>query len=276
MRNYKVSLVAVLSAIGLIGSTNNSFAASNGTDNAAQSAYNGNWLNGSNGEATGNAFLAWNLAETSGSTGFAGTFLGNSTTVGGPGANINVSGSSWGMFANSDPTAIATAQRNFTADGSTVSALSTGQTFSLSIAVNFRNGNKGFNLLDSGGGVLFDLNIGSDAYVVNNATTGDGNLPNQTYDQNTAFALSFTQTTGSSGTWTVTRTGGQSDFDSGTYTGAAAGFKLYTQDTGNTNSDDFYANSLSIATVPEASDSALVLCGIGVLLMRKRNWMSRS
>ena len=270
MHAFKLSLVAALSAFGLIGFSTVSFAANAGTDDASQAAYSGSqWLNGSDGEATGDAFLAWNLVPTSG-TGFAGFFLGDSTNLNSPGANINVSGASWGMYANGDPNATATAQRMFTADGSTVSGLDIGQTFSIAIAVNYRNGLKGINLLDSGGVHLFTLQIASDAYTVYEAATGDGNLPNQVYDSNTAFDLSFTQTTGSSGTWSVTRTGGQSDFDSGTYAGVAAGFKLYTQGTGNTASDDFYANSLVVTQVPEASSVGLLVSGAGALLILRR------
>jgi hypothetical protein len=274
MRIFKLILLIVLPVAGLVGFANHSFASSAGTDNAAQSAYSGGWLNGTNGEATGDAFLPWSFA-TSG-TSSAGFFIGDSTNLGSPGANINVGGSSWGMYANGgDPTELATAQRSFTSDGSTVSALSIGQTFSLSIAVNFTDGNKGFNLLDGSNDTIFDLNIGSGFYNVSNAATGNGNLPNPNYDQDTAFALSFTQTSDTSGTWSVIRSGGQTDSASGTYAGDAAGFKLYVSDNSGGPSDDLYANSASVTTavVPEPSSAGLLACSAGaLLLMRKRRW----
>ena len=68
-----------------------------------------------------------------------------------------------------------------------------GQTFSLELAVNFRNGVKGFDLRNSFDQVVFNLNIGSNEHVVNNAATGNGSISNE-YSQNTEFAVSFTQT----------------------------------------------------------------------------------
>jgi len=273
MNPIKVFLTALLSFAGLIGSANISCAAADGTDDASQPAYQPNWPIDSNGEATGDAFLPWSMTSGTGSAGFAGFFLGDSTTLNDPGADINVSGDSWGLFANGDPAAAAYAQRSFTADGSTVFALDVDQTFSINIAVNYRNGEKGFNLLDASNDTLFTLQIGDDAYTVYDAATGDGTLPDQTYDSDTAFALSFTQTTAGSGTWTVTRTGGQTDFASGTYDGDAAGFRLYIQDTGNTASDNLYANSLVIASVPEPSPMGLIACGTGALVLLR--WRRR-
>ena len=273
MFTTKRSLVALLSAIGLIGFASNSFAASAGTDNASLAAYSPNWVNASNGEATGDAFLPWSLASVSGS-GSAGFFTGDSTQLNsGSGGNINVSGDSWGLFANGDPTAIATAQRFFTSNGTSISALSVGQTFSISIAVNFTDNNRGFNLLDSGSNTLFDLNIGSNFYSVNS-----NNLPNQTYSANTVFALTFTQTSLTSGTWTLARTGGQTDSAGGTYNGDAAGLKLYIQDTSEGGGpEDLFANSLAVTAVPEASTVGLVACGTGVLfLLSKRRRLGRS
>ncbi|HEX4085801.1 MAG TPA: PEP-CTERM sorting domain-containing protein [Chthoniobacteraceae bacterium] len=260
-----------------LGFSASAFAANSGTDNAAQPAYDtgGVWENGSNGEATGDAFLPWSLA-TSG-TGYAGFFIGDSTTLDSPGADINTSGSSWGIYANGDSTTpeSASAQRNFTADGSTVSGLDVGQTFSIDIAVNYNSGgDKGLNLLDSNGDTLFDLNIGEGAYAVNNATTGNGNLADQNYSSDTAFALTFTQTSLTSGTWTIVRSGGETDTDGGTYTGDAAGIKLYVTDTTtNGPQDDFFANNLAItgAAVPEPATLGLLACGTGVLLLWKRS-----
>ena len=191
----RISALA-LAALGLIGYTSNSLAASNGTDDASASAYSGGWNGGTDGSTGGDGFLPWNLT-TSGTAGFEGFFIGDSKSLGSHGANINViNGDSFGLYGNQDPSASALAQRMFTSYVSTIGGLSSGQTFSISIAVNFRNGNKGINLLSADGSTsLFDLNIGGDNYVVNDATTGDGTL-STSYQANTSFLLSFTQTTG--------------------------------------------------------------------------------
>jgi hypothetical protein len=273
MRYSKLLLLLLL--ILTFAFTLSGYAANNGTDNASQSAYSSSWSTGANGSAGGDAFLPWTLATTG--TGFEGFFIGNSTNLNsGSGANINVNGDSWGMYANTDPTTpgSATAVRMFTSDGTGIGSLGAGQTFSINIAVNFNNGgDKGIDLLDSTGDFLFDLNIGEDAYVVNNATTGTGDLPNQNYSANTAFALTFTQTSLTSGTWSVARSGGQTDLAGGTYTGDAAGVKLYVNNTStNGPQDDLYANSMSITSaVPEPSTVGLLACGTGVLILWKRS-----
>src|SRR5438045_432483 len=112
-------------------------AATPGTDNAADAAYNAGWTNGTDG-GTPATFSAWQLVATPTGTGTAGFFIGDSTTLGGgnTGGNINTSGKSFGMFAHTGSTADAT--RSFD------SPLTAGQTFSIDMAVNFRNGNKGF------------------------------------------------------------------------------------------------------------------------------------
>jgi len=92
--------------------------------------------------------------------------------------------------------------------------LGIGQTFSLDLAVNFRNGNKGFDFRDSSSVVLFNFNIGADDYVVSNAATDNGTIGNN-YSSDTAFALAFTQTAASAGTWTISRSGGVTGLASG-------------------------------------------------------------
>ena len=51
-----------------------------------------------------------------------------------------------------------------------------GQTFSIDLAVNYRNGNKGIDLRDSLSALILNFNIGSDMYAVNGAASGGGNL----------------------------------------------------------------------------------------------------
>src|SRR3954463_12854319 len=71
-------------------------AATPGSDNAANPAYSDGWATGDNG---GTGFQAWNLFTTgTDMSNFAGVFIGNSTTLATPGADINTTGASWGMF----------------------------------------------------------------------------------------------------------------------------------------------------------------------------------
>jgi hypothetical protein len=255
-RLFKHTLVMVGIAAAFAASA---LAANNGTDNA------GNYITWGSGDNLGSGFGAWTLAtgNTDGSH-FAGFFLGDSTTLGG-GANINTSGKAFGMFANpaqfgSDPFADAT--RDFS------SPLTVGQTFSLDLAVNFRNGNKGIDLRD-GVTTIFNFNIGADDYVVNSAATGNGSIGN-TYSANTVFHLEFTQLTLGGGSWTITRSGGVSDLDSGTYSGLASGFKLYISgtDAGN-DANNLFANNLQI--IPEPSTFGLVGIGLlGAWFLRRR------
>lgn len=195
------------------------------------------WTNGTNG---GTGFGGWSLSG-GGSHGF---FLGNSTNIGGPGADINsANGTSLGMFGQG----FADAVRTFGAP------LAVGETFSLDIAVNFRNGNKGLDLRDGGGAKIFNFNVGGDNYVVNDAATGNGSIGN-VYNANTEFRLSFTQLSAVGGAWTIVRSGGVADLDAGTYTGLAAGFKLYVNGTDfGSSANDFMANGMTITAVPEAS-----------------------
>jgi hypothetical protein len=219
------------------------------------------WTSGSNG---GTGFGAWTL----GGGGSHGFFIGSSTNIGGPGANINSGGgTSFGMFGQG----FADAERSFSVP------LTVGGTFSLDLAVNFRNGNKGLDLLNGSNAKVFNFNVGSDNYVVNDAATGNGSIGNA-YDQNTAFRLTFTQTSLSGGTWRIVRSGGVTDLDSGTYSGLAAKFKLYINGTDGGSPNDLMANNFTITAIPEASALAfgVLICAIsGVFAWRARRPVRR-
>jgi|tagenome__1003787_1003787.scaffolds.fasta_scaffold20510839_1 MYXO-CTERM domain-containing protein len=245
-----------------------SMAATPGTDNANDPAYNSGWNNGTDG-GTPATFSAWQLVATPTGTGTAGFFIGDSTTLGGgnSGGNVNVNNKAFGMFAHSGSNADAT--RSFD------SPLAAGQTFSIDIAVNFRNGNKGFDLL-SGTTSIFNLNVGGDAYMVNNAATGNGTLFGSAYDANTVFHISLTQDSLSGGSWTVTRSGGMTGTASGTYSGDGSGFHLYNSQTtgGGAAEDNLFANNLSVTSaVPEPTTLSLLagpaLLG-GLFFIRRR------
>ena len=239
-----------------------------GTDDASQSVYDDGWDTGDDGSSSGDAFGTWGLNSGGGAGGFGGFFVGDSTSLsGGAGADINSSGESFGFFANPQGTgAFASATRGFNG------VLAVGDTFTLDIAANFRNGAKGINLFD-GGTQIFNFNIGGDDYVVNSAATGNGTI-GDTYSPDTAFNLSFTQTTAGGGTWTIGRSGGVMDLDTGTYTGVASSFELYISATDGGDANNLFANNLSITSsavaVPEPSALALLVVGPGAVLLRRR------
>lgn len=245
-------------------------AANIGTDTALHSIYDDGWQDLDDGAVTGDAFLPWSLA-TQLNGGFVGHFIGNSLNLaGGSGADINTGSRSWGMFGSDGGagTTQADAFRNFNGG-----ALSVGQTFSVDIAVNFRDGYKGIDLRD-GATTIFNFNIGGDDYVVNNATTGNGSIGN-TFSTNTAFRLAFTQTSIGGGTWSIARSGGVTDLDTGTYTGAASGFKLYVGETTGGSSNDLYVNSLSIVPEPSVSRLLSLVTGACVVLRRRKSAQTR-
>jgi hypothetical protein len=238
-----------------------------GTDDANSLAYSGGWGNGSDGSTSGNAFGAWVLNSNNNPGGgvFAGHFIGDSTFLnpGNTGADINASGRSFGMYAN-PAGALSTASRSFNG------ALSVGDTFSLDLAANFRNGNKGLNLL-AGATEIFNFNIGGDNYVVNNAASGNGSI-GATYSSNTEFRISFTQTSALGGTWDIIRSGGVSDSDSGTYNGIASSFALYVASTEGGDQNNLFANNFQITAVPEpASLVMLAGCSAAFVIRRRLN-----
>lgn len=232
-----------------------------GTDNAAQTVYDNGWQTGDDGSASGDAFLSWTLATSTTDPGYAGHFIGNSTnlTDSGTGANINSSSESFGLYGGNGGSGSgqSDAFRSFNGGG-----LSVGQTFSIDLAVNFRNGYKGIDIRNVGNdAVLFNLNVnnpgGGDDYTVFSSSFA-GSLGN-TYNSNIAFRIALTQISATDGNWSVTRSGGVLDVDSGSYTGAPASIKLYVGQTENGNENDFFANNLSI--VPEPTPLLLLYMG---------------
>lgn len=251
----------LIMAVTLTGATA-SQAATLGMNNATAGSLGDGWQDGDNTNISGTPFGNWSLVANA-TAGFAGFFIGDSQLLdGGSGADINSSDVSFGIFGNGGGTADAILGLD--------SALAVGQSLSFDLAVNFRNGNKGVDIRDGADATIFNFNIGSDDHVVSNATTGNGSTGNA-YSANTAFNLSFTQTSAAGGTWTIDRSGGVTDSDSGTYTGSIASLKLYNvaQDGGDPN--NLFANNFAVV-VPEPSSMALLGLGsLAVMLRRRRS-----
>ncbi len=250
-----------LVAFGLFALSGTSSAAVIGTDHAGAAAYDDGFDNGDDGSITGDAaFGAWGETQNGG----AGKFIGDSTNLAsGAGADINMAGESFALFSFGDDGSFVNMARSFG------SALSVGQTFSLDLAVNFRGGLKGFHLTDADANKLFSFTIGNlgggDDYTVENAATGNGSI-GDAYDANTAFSIMITQTSAGGGTWSITRSGGINDFDSGTYAGVAERFELFHFNGPGGSEQDLYVNNLSI--VPEPASLALIGLG-GMMILRQ-------
>ncbi|WP_445714660.1 T9SS sorting signal type C domain-containing protein [Flavobacterium sp.] len=187
------------------------------------------WTNGSN---LGTGFSNWDLwTQNTDATHFAGHFLGNSLAQGF--GDINSSGSSFSMYAN--PTGVfvqANAQRFLSNTGSPSVGgrqyLLPGQSFKIDLAIAYRNGYKGIDLMDQNFGLLFNFNVGSDLY----STSTNSDL-GWVYNQNSIFQLQVNQVDVTSYEVIISR-----DTDiyySGIRTGQFSGFKLYV---GNTDSNN--------------------------------------
>ncbi len=245
-------LLALLAAASLPAIA---FASNNGSDNAGNYTLTG-WTDGSNG---GTGFEAWRFSNNAG----GGFFIGDSTAGSG---NINTGNQSFGIFANPG-TAFANADRTFA--GGT---LSVGQTFSLQLAVNFRNGNKGFNLF-AGGSSAFNFNIADPAGYQVNTASGSTTLA-LSFQSNSVFTLSFTQTNATTMAVSIIRTssaGTENAYSANLAVSNADSFRIYNSGTGDGSAaNNIYANNLAI--IPEPSTVALlgVGCLAGVAALHRR------
>ena len=234
-------------------------------DNAAN--YGGSWTNGSN---QGSGFLAWALSNNDGGgvAPFAGNFIGNSTAGAG---NINTGGNAFGLYAHPGA-AFSNADRGLAV------ALVTGSSFSFDLALNFDNGNKGFNLYAGTQGQIFNFNVGGGGSVssANGAIITPGSGLGYNYGGNDAV-LDFTLTmlSATSFSYDISRassSGFQGTLFSGSVSGLTeniSGFRFYVAGTGDGSAqNNLYFNNLSV--IPEPSSQALVGLGLLSLLVVSR------
>lgn len=251
-----------LLALLLTASAHSSFALT-ASDNATN--YGGGWTDGSN---SGTGFAAWSLTNNDNSTTqFAGNFIGDSTSGAG---NINTSGQSFGLYANPAGAAFSTAIRSFS------SSLSTNDQFSFDFAVNFDNGNKGFNLRTAGDSI-FNFNLGSGATVVSANATINPNVSTYDYGGGDAMLQAvFTVISPSSLTYEISRAssqGAQGVLFNGTVTGITGSidnFEFYISSTESGDANNFYFNNLSVSEVPEPSAYTLLFGAIAMFWVVRR------
>ena len=238
-----------LTIVFVLALASSMLAATMGTDDAGNYAAGG-FTNGAN---QGTGFQAWNIY----TEGSGGTWLGDSTAAGG--GDINTSGQSFAMWGNPDGGNYVHCYRKF-AGGE----LSSGQKFSIKLGVNWRNGNKGIDVL-SGGTKIFNVNVGGDDYTYspsNHTATSLG----WDWAGDSIIDVIIEQKSGNVLNVSLTRATDSFSQDF-TLSGNADEIQLYcggTDTSGDQNS--FYANSLSIIPEPGILGGLLILA---VFITRK-------
>jgi hypothetical protein len=232
-----VSLATIVILLTL--NTNSSAQIVTNTDTAAN--YTSlTWTNSAN---AGSGFGAWNLF-TSGSAGF---FIGSSASQGF--GDIDTSGSSFGMFGNPSGDNYANAERSFS------SALNVGDSFSIDLAVAFRNGSKGISLFSGGfapANEIWNFNAGGDNYTAGGSTLG------WAYSQTSIFNLLATQS--ASDTLTISLVRGADTYSTNITTlGGLSGFRMYVGSTEAGNDlNNLFANNLQTTIVPEPATYSML------------------
>jgi hypothetical protein len=229
------------------------------SDNAADAAYNDGWQDGDNG---GSGFGGWVFgADAAGRSGV------QSSTVNGGLSSIDSGGRSFYLSDSDNSGSYIDVFRFLNTD------LQVGETFALDMDVNWRSGYKGIRVRgtdDSSAIFRFEVGDpgGGDDYVVYDAATGNGSIGNA-YSDDTQFRIELEQTSAGGGTWSIARSGGVSDFDSGTYSGSVSSFQLYSTGAGDSIYQAVYYNNLSV--VPEPATLGLVgLAGAAMLALRRK------
>jgi len=211
--------------------------------------------------------IAWAIVGNGNATLFTGSFVGSSTVGAG---NINTGGVSLGLYAN-PATAAINANRAF------ATSLTSSDVFTFQLALNFDNGNKGFDFFAGGDGTVFNFNVGGGAGVSSSKTLTP--ITSVTYDyggSNAVFNITLAMTSASSFSYVISRTssqGLQGTLFSGNVSGliqGPTGFGFYVSgtDVGGASQNNLYVNSLSV--VPEPSSFALLGLGIAALALRRK------
>ena len=137
------------------------------------------------------------------------------------------------------------------------SSLQAGQRFSFDMDINWRAGYSGIRLRDVGEVPIFRLEVGDfgegDAtYVSTYFSTNQSDIQiHSEYSDDTQYMVNLDQLTPTSGTWSVTRTGGVTDIDSGAYTGKVDSIQLYSSQTLSNINNNIYFNNFAASFIPE-------------------------
>ena len=231
------------------------------------SDYGSNWNTGDN---NGYGFNAWDLSNSNndGETVFAGCFIGDSTSGA---ANINTgTNQSFGLFAN-PAGAYITAARGFSSN------LSANDQFDVKLALNFDNGNKGFNLRN-GVTNVFGFNVSNGANI-NSVFTNNAITAQYDYGGDALINAVVQITSSNSLSYEISRTsnlGIQGILYSGTITDINVSIdnvEFYVSGTDDGSAqNNLYFNSLQVTEVPEPAHISFILLfsAMVLTLLRRR------
>lgn len=274
-RSSLVALSIYSVVLALLSSAN---AALPAFDSAADPAYDTGWVNGSNG---GYGFDAWQITNNSDANHFAGTFIGDAGASGvNPG--IDTDGRAFGLYANTTGNvsgASVSAIRDFTGG-----FLLPGQSFSVQIADNYRDGAKGILL---NGASVFGTNLAAFSIggspenlslsLYDTVTLSSVNYTSFDYHPDALYNLTFTQVDAShlSAHLTLTTSAGTQDLVTLTANspGDITGFNVFYGSTATYfPQNDIFFNNFAVTglAVPEPSTVAFISLGLlGALVVRR-------
>lgn len=216
------------------------------------SNYEGGWISGSNG---GSGFNPWGFTATADNTATIADSTAAAGNVNSPSVSFEMAAANGGSFD---------VFRSFGGGAS----LGAGDTFSLDLSLNYRNGAKGFDLRNDGD-TLFNFNVGGDTYFFGGVNLSDASGENWQYVANGVYSLEFELVTEVIMNAKIIRNSDtfgaeQYQIPNVALSGVVNNFKFYVSGTDNANPENrLYANNLQV--VPEPAAFAWLL-GVGVFL----------
>lgn len=212
-------------------------------DDASSLAYDDGLQSNDNG---GDGFEPWIISDS-----YTNNFIiASASTNGGWSAtnNIDSAGKSFGIYNINNTDGFIEAWRYLTED------LEVGQTFSFSFDVNWRGGYKGIRVQDHDNESIFRVEVGNrgsgDSTWVDDVIGGAIEISSE-YSDDTQYNVVLTQSTSSGGTWSVQRTGGTNDLDSGSYEGNPSHFQIYSYLASSQIYDTIFFNSFDVSYISD-------------------------
>ena len=209
------------------------------------------WTNGSN---EGFGFGDWVLNSDAG-----GHFLGNADEQGPNNTPLDTSGQSFGIFADNFSVAV----RPFNTD------LQVGDVLNFSIAYQFDNGNKGFNLQTDNGTNVFNFNVNDAGYTWAGGGSSSTTPWDNVRENGVLIDFSFSRTaTGIDYTFFSDQDATLSQSGNFTTADPVGQLEFYVSGAGGGPGGNLYFNNLQV--IPEPATLLLLLGGLGVIAAYRR------